>query len=110
MKLRISLYVLAALLLGAHFLRAGNLAMVGLCLATPALFLWKKRWSLMLLQLFAYGAAGTWISVAIQLVQLRQQLAQPWTAAAVILGGVALFSLLAGLLLNSRALREKYPG
>lgn len=110
MRLRISLFILAALLLGAHFLRAGNLLMVALCLAAPLLFLWRRRWSLILLQLLAYGAAATWITAAIQLVQMRQQLGQPWTAAVIILACVALFTLLAGLLLNSRAIRQRYPG
>lgn len=109
MGLRISLYVVAAMLLGAHFLRAGDLVMVALCLAAPLLFLWRRRWSLMLLQLLAYGAAATWIAVAVQLVQLRQQLGQPWTAAVIILGSVAMFTLLAGLLLNSRATGQRYP-
>lgn len=108
MKLRISLYVIAALLLGAHFLREANFAMVALCLATPLLFLWRKRWSLMLLQFLAYCAAGTWIAVAIELVRLRQQWGQPWAVAAIILGAVTLFTLLAGLLLNSRAIEERY--
>ena len=53
MRLRISLFVVAALLLGAHFLRAGSLALVALCLAAPLLFFWRQRWSLILLQLLA---------------------------------------------------------
>jgi hypothetical protein len=109
MGLRISLYVVAALLLGAHFLRAGDLGIVLLCLAAPLLFLWRQRWSLIALQFLAYCAAGTWIGAAIRLVQLRQQLGQPWTVAAIILGSVALYTLLAGLLLNSRAIKERYP-
>lgn len=83
--------------------------MVTLCLAAPLLFFYRKRWSLIVLQVLAYCAAGTWIAVAIQLVQTRQQLGQPWTVAAIILGSVALFTLLDGLLLNSRAIRERYP-
>jgi uncharacterized membrane protein HdeD (DUF308 family) len=109
MALRLSLFVTAAVLLGAHFLRAGNLALVALCLAAPLLFFYRKRWSLIVLQVLAYGAAATWIAVGIQLVRLRQQLGQPWTVATMILGTVALFTLLAGLLLNSRAIRERYP-
>jgi hypothetical protein len=109
MGLRISLAVAAALLLGAHFLRAGNFVMVTLCLAAPLLFLWRKRLSLMLLQFLAYCAAGTWVAVAVQLVQMRQQMGQAWTAAVIILGCVGLFTVLAGLLLNSRAIRERYP-
>ena len=109
MVLRISLFVIAAVLLGAHFLRAGNLALVALCVAAPLPFLSRKWWSLVLRQLLAYGAAGTWIAVAVRLVQAREQYGQPWTAAAIILGSVALFTLLAGLLLNSRSIRERYP-
>jgi len=109
MTLRTSLFVIAALLLGAHFLRTGNSAMVALCLAAPLLFLVRRRWSLILLQILAYGAAVTWIAVAIQLVNLRQQTGQPWAFAAVILGSVALFTVAAGLLLNSRAIKDRYP-
>ena len=110
MALRISLYIVAALLLGAHFLRAGNLTLLVLCLAAPLLFAWRSRWSLIALQILAYCAAATWIAVAIQLVQMRQQLGQPWTVAMIILGAVALLTLLAGLLLNARTLRARYPG
>ncbi len=110
MALRISLFIVAALLLGAHFLRAGNLVMVALCLAAPLLFAWRSRWSLIVLQLLAYCATAVWIAAAIELVQMRQQLGQPWTVAVIILGTVALLTLLAGLLLNSRAIRARYPG
>ncbi len=110
MKLRISLFVVAALLLGAHFLRASNFALVALCLAAPLLFLARKRWSLIVLQLMAYAATATWILAAVRLVQLRQQMGQPWTAAVVILGSVALFTLISGLLLNSRAIKQHYSG
>ena len=109
MSFRISLFVIAALLLGAHFLRAGNVPLVALCLAMPLLFLLKKRWTLIVLQAAAYCAAAAWLAVAWQLVVLRQQIGQPWTAAAVILGAVALFTLLSGALLNSRCMRERYP-
>ena len=108
MKLRISLFVVAELLLGAHFLRAGNVPLMALCVATPLLFLYRNRWSLVLLQLSAYGGAANWVVVAVQLVQVRQQYGQPWTAAAIILASVALFTLLAGLMLNSRSIRERY--
>jgi hypothetical protein len=110
MSLRIALYAVAALLLGAHFLRAGNITMVALCLAAPLLFLWRQRWSLIMLQVLAYAAAATWITVAAKLVLQRQQSGQPWTAAAVILGTVALLTLLAGVLLNSDAMRKRYAG
>jgi hypothetical protein len=109
MALRIALYVIAALLLAAHFLRQGDIAAVVLSLCSPLLFLRRKRWTLLVLQLLAYGAAASWVVLAVRLAQLRQQSGQSWTLAVIILGAVALVTLLAGLLLNSRALRERYP-
>ena len=109
MILRIGIFVVAALLLGAHFYRAGDFPLVALCLVVPLLFLARRRWSLVLLQLMAYVAAATWVEAAIRLVELRQQVGRPWTAAAIILGAVALFTLTAGLLLNSRSMTQRYP-
>lgn len=108
MSLRIVLFIIAATLSAAHFFRAGSYAMVALSLATPLLFLLKKPWSLVLLQLTAYGATVNWLIVTLLLVQMRQQIGRPWTVAAIILGAVALLTLLSGLLLNSRTLRDRY--
>ena len=108
MAFRIGMYISAAVLLAAHFLRAGNLVLVALCLAAPLLFLYQKRGTLIVLQVLAYCAAGTWITVAVQLVRLRQQSGQAWTVTAMILATVAVFTSLAGLLLNSRAIKEHY--
>ena len=109
MNLRRGLFVLAAALTAAHFFRAGNWSLVALCLAAPLLFFYKKRWSLLLLQLGAYCASATWLAATLSLVQMRQQSGRSWTAAFLILGSVMLLTLLAGLLLNSRRMREAYP-
>ncbi len=108
MLIRIVMYILAALLLGAHFLRASNWVLVVICLAAPFAFLYRRKLSLVFLQAFAYGAAATWLYTAWQLVQTRQSLNQSWTLAAAILGAVALYSLLTGLLLNSRVMHERF--
>lgn len=109
MLFRIIVYSLAALLLGAHFLRAGNMVPVLICITVPFAFFYRRRHSLMLLQALAYGAAAIWLYTAWQLVEVRQALGQHWALAAAILGAVALITLLAGLLLNSRVMRECYP-
>jgi hypothetical protein len=109
MAFRISLFVIAALLLGAHFFRAGNLPVAALCLASPLLFLHRRRWSLVGLQIMAYCGTGVWIVTAIRLVQVREMSGRPWTVATIILVAVALFTLLTGLLLNNRAAKERYP-
>ncbi len=109
MLIRVIMYSLAALLLGAHFLRAGNMLLVLICIAAPFVFFYRRRHSLVLLQALAYGAAATWLYTAWQLVEARQSLGQNWALAAAILGTVALFSVLAGALLNSRVMHERYP-
>jgi hypothetical protein len=109
MLLRVALFVIAALLLGAHFLRQGDLVAVALCAAAPLLFFCRRRWALIALQVLAYGAATTWIVTLLHIVEQRQLTGRAWTAATLILGGVALFTFLAGLLLNSRSFRERYP-
>jgi len=109
MRWRIGMYIAAALLLAAHFLRDGNIVAVALCLAAPLLFLYRRWWALIVLQVMAYGAAATWLITLLRIVELRQITGRRWTAAALILGSVALLTLLAGVLLNSRAFRERYP-
>ena len=106
--LRISLFAIAALLLGAHFLREGNLGMVMLSLVAPLLFLYRRRWSLILLQVMAYCAAANWIVTAVRIVEMRELSGKSWTTAAIILGTVAMFTVLAGLLLNSRSIKQRY--
>ncbi|WP_394755699.1 hypothetical protein [Rhodoferax sp.] len=108
MALRISLYVIAASLMGAHFFRIGNWMLVGLSLAMPLLFCYKNRWSLILLQSAAYLASATWLATALELLQFRQQVNRPWALGFTILASVALFTLLAGALLNARCMRERY--
>ena len=108
MSVRIGLFMIAALLMAAHFLRLGSYFWVVFCLASPLLFFYRKRRSLLVLQCAAYAAAANWVWIVWQLAVLRQQLGRPWLAAAVILGGVALVTLAAGLLLNSRCMRERY--
>jgi hypothetical protein len=75
----------------------------------PLLLLIRKRSSLILVQLSAYAAAGVWLSTAIHLVQERMISARPWSGAVIILSTVALFSVFAGLLLNSSKVKERYP-
>lgn len=108
MLIRIVVYVIAALLVGAHFLRAANYWVVAMCVVAPFIFFYRSRLSLVALQILAYAAAGVWLQTAWELVQLRLARDQNWKLAAAILGAIALYSLLAGLLLNSNVMRRRY--
>lgn len=107
---RISLYVVAAVLIAAHFLRVGNLIGVALCLAAPLLFLLRRRWSLLVLQWLAYVAAAVWLATAWQIVDMCLAFGAPWLRSLIILAAVAGVTVLAGGLLNSNSLKARYPG
>lgn len=106
---RIVPLIIAFLLLAAHFLRAGSLVLTVVCLLAPLLLLMRRRWVLMLVQFSAYVGAGVWIYTTITLLQERLVFGRPWSVAVIILGSVTLFTILAGWLLNSRAIKDKYP-
>lgn len=108
MVTRITLYIAAALLIAAHFLRMGNIIAVALCLAAPLLFLVRRYWSLLLLQGLAYVAGVIWLATAWQIVSMRMALGQPWLRAAAILVVVAAITALAGVLLHGRSLQLRY--
>ena len=108
MLARIIIFIVAAVLLAAHFLRAGNLALAAFCLLLPLLFAWRRHWSLVALQVFAYAAAMTWLVAAVELVVERQAMGRPWLLAAGILATVAAYTVLAGILLRAKSLRQRY--
>src|SRR6266516_1718653 len=109
MKLRYIPIILASVLIAAHFLRTFSLVPMTVCLLAPFLLLIKKRWSLITLQLLTIPAALIWLITLNGIIQQRIFEDRSWIASAIILGGVALFTLFACLLLNSPEVKERYP-
>lgn len=109
MKLRTLPIILAAILLAAHFLRSYSLLPMALSLLAPCLLFIKKRWSLLILQLLTLPAAAIWMLTLNDIIQQRVFEHRSWTASAIILGVVTAFTLLAGWLLNSPRVKERYP-
>jgi len=100
--------VLSFLLLAAHFLRGWHLLLMILCIAAPCLLLVKRRWVLIVLQMLAYLGALVWIRTAVLIVRFRMLHATRYRGVILILGTVAIFTIISGLLLNSKKMREQY--
>ena len=98
------------LLLAAHFLRAGQTVVAFALLCVLLLLLVRKNWVPWVLQLILVLGAVEWVLTLVSVAQLRIELGTPWTRMAVILGAVALFTALTGLVFRSKALRERYSG
>ncbi len=106
--LRLIPVVLSCVVLAAHYLRAGNLVVVGLCLALPALLFVKQRWVPRVMQAVLIFGAMEWVLTAYEIVSVRTALGVPWTKAAAILGVVAAWNLGSAILFETRALRKRY--
>lgn len=99
---------LASILMAAHFLRGGSLELALVSILVPFLLLIRKSWSLIAVQLSAYAAAGIWLLTTMDVIRDRMLAGKPWTLSAIILGSVTLFTVIAGMLLNSPRVKEKY--
>lgn len=99
---------LSALVLGAHFLRAGNLGLLLASLALIALMFVRRPWAARIIQVGLLLGALEWLRALIVLVTLRMQTGEPFTRLAIILGSVAVVSVASTLLSRTRRLRQRF--
>jgi len=106
--LRVLPVLLAYLLLAAHFYRSGHWPLVLLSLLVPALLALRKPWVPGVIWAGLAVGALEWLRTLWSIAELRAQFGMPWQRMAIILGAVALFTLAAGLVFRTRALRARY--
>lgn len=99
---------LSALVLAAHFLRAGQAAGVAASLALLVLLAIPRRWAARVLQAGLLLGAAEWIRTLVLLVAARREAQAPYTRLAVILVAVAAVTAASALVFESRRLRERY--
>jgi hypothetical protein len=95
--------------LGAHYLREGNLALVVLCAAMPTLLLLRQRWVLRALQFLLVLGCVAWLLTAWELLQERMARHEASLRMVLILGAVAAFCLVAAALLGVERVKKRYP-
>lgn len=100
--------IISFLLLSAHFYRAGLVFPAGISIAMPIFLLIRKSWVPRLLQILLLLGALEWLRSLILFTGLRIEIGQSWTRLAIILGAVALFTALSGLVFRSPSIRSRY--
>jgi len=100
--------VLAILLLGASFFRAGNETLLVGCVLLLGLVAVPRPWAARIVQAALVLGAARWVMVAWMIGAARAAAAAPYLRMALILGAVALFTLLAALVFRSDRLRRFY--
>lgn len=108
--LRLLPVLMSWLLLGAHFYRAQWLAASALCLLLPLLLLVTRPWVARLMQVLLALGALEWLRTLYGLAMMRMAFDMPWTRLGLILGTVALFTLLSATVFESKGLRARYRG
>lgn len=101
---------LSVLVLGAHYLRGGQLFMLWLLPGVVALLLVRRAWARTVVQLVLLLGTFEWVRTLLNLARLRSALGEPWLRMAIILGAVALGTALAALLLESGRARRHFEG
>jgi hypothetical protein len=100
--------VLSLLVLGAHFLRAGRPLLLLVVLLVLALLFVRRRWAARVVQVTLSLGALAWIRALVVLASLRLHTGEPVRRLVLILGTVAVVSLLSAWLMQVGALRRVY--
>jgi hypothetical protein len=104
----LALPALALSLLAAHFVHAGLLPVAILCLAAGALLWVRRRWAARVLQVVLALGAIEWVLTAATLAHMRSAHQQPFARLLVILGSVAVVTILAALVFQLPALARRF--
>ena len=96
--LQLAPVVLSLLLLGAHFVRAGNWILVGVVLVLVALLRVRRRWAAWVVQVGLLLGAAEWVRTLVDLVAWRSQAGEP----------MALLTAMSALVFRSGRLRGWY--
>lgn len=105
---RLAAPIIAFLLLGASLLRAGNEIMLAACGLLLLLLAVPRPWAAWIAQIALVLAALRWLWLTWTLASMRAAAGVPYGRMALILGAVALFTLLAALVFRSARLRRYY--
>ena len=105
---RLALPFLALVLLGAHFYRAGDWALLAIAVALLALFFVRHAWAARTLQAGIVLGALEWLRTTAALVAQRQGMGAPYLRLAVILGAVTLVTVLAVFVFRSAVVRRHF--
>ena len=100
---------LSCLLLVAHHSRGGEPGLMGLWATLPFALLLKRRWADRAVQLVLLAGALEWVLTIRFFVEMRQLMGLPYGRMVAILGAVAAFTALSGLLLDTAGRRNNLP-
>lgn len=100
--------IISCLILAAHFFRADFLPLTIICFIVAFLPFYKASWMPRFMQWFLILGSLEWLRTLVVFVNERIDIGQPWMRLVIILGSVALFTLLSTLVFKNKSLKAKY--
>ena len=106
--LRLLPVIISFIMLAAHFMHAGLMYLVYLMSVLPFLLFFKKSWVPLFFQAVLLLGAAEWLRTLYFMTLVRLEYGEPWMRMAVILGTVAVFTALSGLMFWNKKLAARY--
>lgn len=100
---------LVCIVLAAHHFRAGETGLVGLWLTMPLALLLRRRWADRALQILLAAGALEWLLTLLTITGVYRRMGLPTLRTTLVLGGVALATAAAGLVLETADRRRRLP-
>ena len=99
---------LAAVLLAAHFYRAGQIVPAALSVAALLLLAVPRAWAARVLQLVLVAGALEWLRTLAMFASARMAMGQPYLRLTLILLAVAAFTAVSAIVFRQATLRRRY--
>jgi len=99
---------LAFLVLGAHFYRSASYVAIAVCLVMIALLFVRRPLAARAIQVALVLGAIEWVRSMIGFIAAREEMGAPILRLGLILGGVALLTLLCALVIETRRLKTYF--
>lgn len=100
--------IISFILLAAHFSRLDLRALAFLSIAFPLLLLLKKPWIPNLFRVALVLATLEWLRSMYFYILDYQHIEKSWTRLSIIIGSVALFTLLSALVFQLKSIKNRY--
>lgn len=99
---------LSSLIISAHFYRNGFVIISVLCLLSPLLLLFKRRWIPELITFLLVLFALEWVRTMFSYINEYQLQQRPYNKLAVILLSVIVFTLLSSTVFKTKVMKKRY--
>ena len=98
----------SVLLLGAHFYRADQLALVFVSVAIPLVLLIRRPWAVRAVQLELFAGGIVWIITMVNIILMRHLIWMPWVGFVLVIGAIIILTFGSIFVFRAAPLRERY--